>query len=74
MTVEVQELAVEPGDLFLLCSDGLTRELDEARIAELLIRLADRAARDADFSGALVAEAVAAGGADNVTCLTVYMA
>ncbi len=74
VSVEVQELAVEPGDLFLLCSDGLTRELDEARIAELLTRLAERAARDADFSGALVAEAVAAGGADNVTCLTVYMA
>jgi len=29
-------LAVEPGDHFLLCSDGLTKELDEAEIATLL--------------------------------------
>ena len=74
VAVEVQELAIEPGDLFLLCSDGLTRELDEARIAELLADLARQADGWHDLSQALVAEALAAGGGDNITCLTVHMA
>ena len=73
VAVEVQELAVESGDLFLLCSDGLTREVDEQRLAELLAHLPN----DANLAGlaeTLVAEALAAGGADNITCLTVHMA
>lgn len=69
VAVEMQELDIEPGDLFLLCSDGLTRELDEVRIAELL-----EAGGDADLAEALVREALAAGGGDNITCLTVHMA
>ncbi len=72
VAVEVQELAIEPGDLFLLCSDGLTRELNEGRIAELLADLPEDG--DYDLSQMLVDEAVAAGGADNITCLTVHVA
>jgi protein phosphatase len=73
VAVEVQELEIEPGDLFLLCSDGLTRDLDEMRIAELLAELSGRAG-DGGLAEALVREALAAGGGDNITCLTVYMA
>ena len=76
--VEVQELLIEPGDLFLLCSDGLTREVEEGRIAELLAwllrRLEEGTAEEAELSQSLVAEALAHGGTDNITCLTVHVA
>jgi len=78
VAVEVQELAIEHGDLFLLCSDGLTRELQESRIAEvledLLGRLHKGLASEAELSQVLVQEALDAGGGDNITCLVVYMA
>jgi serine/threonine protein phosphatase PrpC len=48
---------------FLVCSDGLTQELDDLGIAQLL-----RQGADAD---ALVAAAVAAGGRDNVSAIVV---
>jgi serine/threonine protein phosphatase PrpC len=48
---------------FLVCSDGLTKELDDLGIAQLL-----RQGADAD---ALVAAAVAAGGRDNVSAIVV---
>lgn len=52
---------------FLICSDGLTKELDDAAIRSVL------AAEDDDISPAdrLVAAALAAGGADNVTVVVV---
>lgn len=57
----------EPGDLFLLCSDGLTRELEDMTIQSLLTLngpLQERCAR-------LVEAAKKAGGQDNITCLLV---
>ena len=33
---EITELKLEPGDILLLCSDGLTREVPESRITEIL--------------------------------------
>ncbi|GAA4149790.1 PP2C family protein-serine/threonine phosphatase [Leifsonia shinshuensis] len=50
---------------FLVCSDGLTRELSDETIAEIL------AGDPADPAGVLVEAAVAAGGHDNVTVLVV---
>jgi len=64
---EVVDLATRPGDVFLLCSDGLTREVSEAQMAEILGAegsLDDAAAR-------LIDAANEAGGRDNVTCLLV---
>jgi len=58
-----------PGERFLLCSDGLTNELDDVEIAEVL-------ARDEDpqvVADTLVARAVAAGGHDNVTVVVVLV-
>jgi protein phosphatase/serine/threonine-protein phosphatase Stp1 len=52
---------IEPGDRFLLCSDGLVRTLAEAEIAEALA--ADDAAER------LVAQAVERGARDNVTAV-----
>jgi PPM family protein phosphatase len=57
----------ESGDRFLLCSDGLPRELPDDQIASLLRRLADpeEAARE------LVNEAKRRGGNDNITVVVV---
>jgi protein phosphatase len=61
--VDVVPLEALPGDLFLLCSDGLTDMLRDDAIAAIL-RGADG---PADGAEALVAAANAAGGDDNVT-------
>lgn len=57
-------LDLEEGDRLLLCSDGLSDLVPEARIAELL----SQADRDAAVS-ALVEAALREGGRDNITCL-----
>jgi len=62
--VDAFSIGTKPGDLFLLCSDGLTSMVDDARILEVLeehLGDVDAAAR------ALIAEANASGGEDNVT-------
>jgi PPM family protein phosphatase len=61
------ELVPEPGDLFLLCSDGLTRELTDPVLESMLaadLSLDEHCAR-------LVEAANQAGGHDNITCLLV---
>jgi protein phosphatase len=67
VAAEVEPLAVSAGDLFLLCSDGLTRELRDEQILEVLREegSADALCRE------LIARANAHGGRDNVTCLLV---
>ena len=65
-TVDVETLTVAaaPGDLYLICSDGLTDIVRDEQIAEL-IRAADH---DPDAAAeALVAAANRAGGIDNIT-------
>jgi protein phosphatase len=67
VTPDVFELEAEPGDLFLLCSDGLTRELSDPLLESMLrlnVPLDDLCAR-------LVTAANQAGGHDNITCLLV---
>jgi PPM family protein phosphatase len=67
VTEEMQEVEAHPGDVFLLCTDGLTREVDEDEIARVL-----GASPDLDrIARRLVDEANEAGGRDNVTCLLV---
>jgi protein phosphatase len=55
-----------PGDLFLLCSDGLTDPLDDPRIADLC-----RSCHTAELAQTLVNEALRAGGEDNVTVVII---
>ena len=55
------------GERFLVCSDGLTREIDDTEIADCLLHLADPEAAAAE----LVQRAVRAGGHDNVTVIVV---
>jgi len=67
VTAEISTFDVASGDLFLLCSDGLTRELNDARVADLL-----QDAHDLDaVCQNLIAAANDAGGRDNVTCVLV---
>lgn len=53
-----------PGDLFLLCSDGLTGMVEDSRISEILRDNEPEAAADL-----LLSEALEAGGTDNITLL-----
>lgn len=57
----------ETGDRFLVCSDGLTLELDEPAIHELATSIED----PQELADQLVARAVSAGGRDNVTVIVV---
>jgi serine/threonine protein phosphatase PrpC len=67
VTPDLFALETEPGDIFLLCSDGLTRELSDALI-ETLLRVG--APLD-EICARLIAAANQAGGHDNITCLLV---
>ncbi|MGO9338111.1 MAG: Stp1/IreP family PP2C-type Ser/Thr phosphatase [Terracidiphilus sp.] len=67
VTPDIFEIEPEPGDLFMLCSDGLTRELSDKVIESLLgtdLPLDSICAR-------LVEAAKKAGGHDNITCILV---
>ena len=57
---------LHPGDRFLLCSDGLTKHVPAAGLAEILSATATE-----DAARVLVARALAAGGSDNVTAIVV---
>jgi PPM family protein phosphatase len=67
VTPDCFQFEAQPGDLFLLCSDGLNREVPDAEIQELLTMdepLQERANR-------LIEAANKAGGRDNITCILV---
>ena len=67
VTPDTFAMEPEPGDLYLLCSDGLTRELSDPLIESLLrleLPLDELCTR-------LVGAANKAGGHDNITCLLV---
>jgi protein phosphatase len=62
---DVIEFAVSPGDLYLLASDGLMREVDDERIAGIL-----RGSGELEQTCAqLIRAANEAGGRDNITCV-----
>jgi PPM family protein phosphatase len=65
--VDTRSFRARAGDLYLLCSDGLTSMVGEARLAELLRQHAHARLRDA--GEALIAEANRAGGRDNITVI-----
>jgi protein phosphatase len=85
---EIAAHPTQPGDLYLLASDGLTRELDDARIASILARTAAstpisrKTSADGESSAqtaldlachALIDAANAKGGHDNITVLLVSL-
>ncbi len=62
---EIRRLHTQPGDLYLLASDGLTRELPEAVISRLL----QANEHLEELCRSLVGAANAAGGRDNISVL-----
>lgn len=67
---EIADLPLEPGDMLLLCSDGLTREVSEDRIAAIL----RGAGKVDDLCQQLIDAANAAGSHDNVTAILIHAA
>lgn len=67
LLVDVWELAAVAGDRYLLCSDGLTNELSDPEIMEIL----DKHDDPEGAAMSLVQAACAAGGRDNVTVVVV---
>jgi PPM family protein phosphatase len=63
--VDTRSFRARAGDVYLLCSDGLTTMVPEAKIAELLAEHE----RLRDAGEALIAAANEAGGRDNITVL-----
>jgi PPM family protein phosphatase len=63
--VDLQTVPAQAGDVFLICSDGLTTMLDDEQIARLLGRASSMEAA----VRALVDEANRAGGRDNITVI-----
>ncbi|AFY70129.1 protein serine/threonine phosphatase [Thalassoporum mexicanum PCC 7367] len=65
---QVQPVELQPGDRLLICSDGLTEELSDDRIAYRLktIRSAQQAA------ASLIDEAKSRGGRDNITVVIIH--
>jgi protein phosphatase len=61
--VDLQTVPAQAGDVFLICSDGLTTMLDDEQIARIL----ERATTLPAALRALVDEANRAGGRDNIT-------
>ncbi len=67
--VDVFDIVVEPGDRIVLCSDGLSNEVDDAGVAAILL---DHLHAD-EATQALVDAAVANGGRDNVTVVILQL-
>ena len=65
--VELREVAVQPGDYVLLCSDGLTNTVPEAAVSTAISRLRDPQ-RICDY---LIDAANQNGGPDNITVVVV---
>lgn len=66
LDVEVNTHVPQDGDIFLICSDGLSGMIDDDRMREIL------RAKGGDLDGcsqAMIDAANAAGGLDNVTCV-----
>jgi len=63
--LEVNEHKVEPGDLYLMCSDGLSDMLDDDSIARIMVTEATLEQKSIQ----LVDAANANGGRDNISVL-----
>ena len=65
--LEVNEHRVEPGDIYLMCSDGLSDMVSDASIAQLLLA----PGMPENKAQSLIAAANEAGGRDNISVLII---
>jgi serine/threonine protein phosphatase PrpC len=70
VTPQVGAVVYEPGDVFLLCTDGLVEGLYDNNLEEVL-RSPDSAKPGANPANRLVEESLARSGADNTTALVI---
>jgi len=68
---DVWLLSLADRQAFLICSDGLTKELDSDEITRVLLAHTDAADGQGNVADALVDEAIARGGRDNITVVFV---
>ena len=68
LRLDIDVVDAQAGDMFLLCTDGLSKELSDKAIAGVLNKHGVKSA-----SSALVDTALARGARDNVTAITVEM-
>jgi protein phosphatase len=68
LPLEVKIHPVEAGDLYLMCSDGLTDMVDDASMASLMSTSTELTQR----ASALIQLANAKGGRDNVTVMLIH--
>lgn len=68
VAVDLMGVVAEPGDLFLLCSDGLANQVEDQEILDLARRLPVE-----ELPGALIAMANDRGGDDNITVVAVRL-
>jgi serine/threonine-protein phosphatase Stp1 len=66
LVLEERRDELEPGDVLLLCSDGLTRTLDDAELTAILAAVPIEAAADR-----LIEAALARGARDNVSAVVI---
>ena len=66
VSIDIVSGVWQPGDLFLLCSDGLNKELTDAEICQYLAHN-----NIAEANRALLHSTLVAGARDNVTCILV---
>ncbi|MDP5008996.1 MAG: Stp1/IreP family PP2C-type Ser/Thr phosphatase [Glaciimonas sp.] len=72
LTVEVHEYALQAGDLYLLCSDGLSDRLSADEIKRIIMGVNTDADSDLGVaSDALILAANAAGGQDNISVILI---
>lgn len=71
VVVDIIEESMQPGDLFVLCSDGLNTMIDDDDIRAVLL---ENAPDPKETCEALVAAANARGGEDNVTVIAIAVA
>jgi len=66
---EAQEMQPQPGDRFVLCSDGVTDGIDDNELKALLERFDD----PKEAAEAIVPAAEKGGSKDNITCIVVHV-
>lgn len=67
LSIDIVSAVWHPGDLFLLCSDGLNKELSDPEICQYLLHHRNLA----EANRALLRCTLAAGARDNVSCILV---